>query len=138
MFIYAYNKTSAHHDAIEGSPKFTQFKLKKSDMGITLTESAARHIKLYLTEHGSKVAFRVAVKSTGCSGYMYVIEAADEIKEQDHVFESNGIKVIVDPESFNLLAGTELDYTRDGINEGFRFHNPNVQTTCGCGESFNV
>lgn len=107
-------------------------------MGITLTESAARHIKRYLTKHGSKVAFRVGVKSTGCSGYMYVIEAADEIKEKDHVFESNGIKVIVDPESFNLLAGTELDYTRDGINEGFRFHNPNVQTTCGCGESFNV
>ncbi|MEE9158646.1 MAG: iron-sulfur cluster assembly accessory protein [Gammaproteobacteria bacterium] len=107
-------------------------------MGITLTESAARHIKRYLTEHDNKVAFRVGVKSTGCSGYMYVIEAADEIKEQDHVFESNGIKVIVDPESFNLLAGTELDYTRDGINEGFRFHNPNVQTTCGCGESFNV
>ena len=81
---------------------------------------------------------RVGVKPTGCSGFMYVVEPAKEVGESDQVFESNGVKLVVDPQSLKFLAGTELDYTREGLNEGFKFINPNVKSTCGCGESFSV
>jgi iron-sulfur cluster assembly protein len=109
-----------------------------TDLTITLTDRAADHIKHFLIKQGEGIGLRVAVKPTGCSGYQYVIETADSINEHDQAFESNGVRVVVDKQSLKYLAGTELDYVRQGLNEGFRFSNPNVQETCGCGESFNV
>ena len=106
--------------------------------GIHLTQRAAAHVKNYLAQEGREVGLRVGVKPTGCSGYQYVVQAADAIDAQDQVFESCGVKVITDQESLRYLAGTELDFVREGLNSGFRFNNPNVQTTCGCGESFNI
>lgn len=105
---------------------------------INLTERAANHIKNYLARQGEGIGLRVGVKPTGCSGYQYVIEAANEICEHDHVFESNGVKIVTDGQSLRYLAGTELDYVREGLNSGFKFNNPNVAETCGCGESFNI
>lgn len=107
---------------------------------IQLTERAAAHVKNYLSQQGENagLGLRVAVKPTGCSGYQYVIEPAESITEQDQVFESLGVKVVTDDRSLRYLAGTELDYVREGLNAGFRFNNPNVQETCGCGESFNI
>lgn len=105
---------------------------------INLTERAAAHVKAYLARQGTSIGLRVAVKPTGCSGYQYVVEAAENINEQDQVFESNGVKVVTDQLSLRYLTGTELDYVREGLNAGFKFNNPNVQDTCGCGESFNV
>lgn len=105
---------------------------------IHLTERAANHIKHYLSGQGKGIGLRVGVKTTGCSGYQYVIEAAIEINEHDHVFESNGVKIVTDGQSLRYLAGTELDYVREGLNSGFKFNNPNVGETCGCGESFNI
>ncbi len=107
-------------------------------MDITLTERAALHVKRFLTKHGKAAALRVGVKPTGCSGYAYVVEPAERVGEEDRVFESQGIRIVVNAKSLSYLAGTELDYTREGLNEGFTFHNPNIKTTCGCGESFNV
>jgi iron-sulfur cluster assembly protein len=103
-----------------------------------MTERAAAHVKNFLARQGKGIGLRVAVKPTGCSGYQYVVETAEQINDQDQVFESNGVKVITDPLSLRYLAGTEMDYVREGLNAGFRFNNPNVQDTCGCGESFNV
>ena len=106
---------------------------------IALTERAASHIKKYLAaEQSSDVKLRVGVKPTGCSGYQYVVEATDDINDSDEQFESRGIKIIVDNLSMKYLSGTELDYVKEGLNEGFQFNNPNVQATCGCGESFTV
>ncbi len=107
-------------------------------MGITLTASAAKHINSFLEKRGKGVGLRLGVKTSGCSGYAYVFEVADEIGEDDVVVEDHGVKVIVDPKSLLYLDGTELDYTREGLNEGFKFNNPNVTDTCGCGESFTV
>ena len=84
------------------------------------------------------MGLRIGVKPTGCSGYQYVIEAAESVNEHDQTFESNGVRIVVDDMSLGYLAGTELDYVKEGLNEGFRFNNPNVQETCGCGESFSV
>jgi iron-sulfur cluster assembly protein len=105
---------------------------------ITLTDKAAQHVSRYLTRRGKGVGLRVGVKTTGCSGLAYKLEYADEIAAEDEVFESNGVKVIVDPKSLPYIDGTELDYAREGLNEGFRFNNPNVMDECGCGESFRV
>jgi len=105
---------------------------------ITLTDKAAQHVTRYLTRRGKGVGLRVGVKTTGCSGLAYKLEYADEIAAEDQVFESNGVKVIVDPKSLPYIDGTELDYAREGLNEGFRFNNPNVKDECGCGESFRV
>ncbi|AGH83505.1 MULTISPECIES: iron-sulfur cluster assembly protein IscA [Ralstonia solanacearum species complex] len=105
---------------------------------ITLTEKAAQHVTRYLARRGKGVGLRVGVKTTGCSGLAYKLEYADEIAAEDNVFESNGVKVIVDPKSLPYIDGTELDYAREGLNEGFRFNNPNVKDECGCGESFRV
>src|SRR5690554_5854232 len=105
---------------------------------INLTERAATHVKDFLAKNGKGIGLRVGVKPTGCSGYQYVVEAAEKINDQDQVFESNGVKIVTDPLSLRYLAGTELDYVREGLNAGFKFNNPNVQDTCGCGESFNV
>jgi len=105
---------------------------------ISLTERAAEHVRNYLARRDNGIGLRVGVKTTGCSGYQYVIEPAEQIGDSDRVFESRGVKVVVDDLSLNYLAGTELDYRREGLNEGFRFNNPNVAETCGCGESFSV
>jgi len=105
---------------------------------IELTDRAARHVTSYLARAGTGQALRVGVKPTGCSGYQYVIEPAQQAGEHDRTFESRGVRIVVDDMSLRYLAGTELDYVREGLNEGFRFNNPNVRETCGCGESFSV
>jgi len=105
---------------------------------ITLTERAASHVSRYLQSHGGGVGLRIGVKPSGCSGHSYVIEPALAISEKDRVFESNGIRIVVDDLSIRYLAGTELDYVREGLQEGFRFSNPNVMETCGCGTSFSI
>lgn len=105
---------------------------------ITLTERAAGHVSRFLQNHGGGVGLRIGVKPSGCSGHSYVIEPALAISEKDRVFESNGIRIVVDDLSIRYLAGTELDYVREGLQEGFRFSNPNVMETCGCGTSFSI
>ena len=105
---------------------------------ITLTETAANHVRSYLARRGKGVGLRVGVRTSGCSGMAYKLEFADVVNPEDHQFESRGVKVIVDPKSLPYLTGTELDYAREGLNEGFKFRNPNVKDECGCGESFNV
>ena len=107
-------------------------------MAITLTEQAATHVQNYLSKRGKGVGLRLGVRTTGCSGLAYVLEFADEATEGDTAFESHGLKIFVDPKSLVYLDGTELDYAREGLNEGFKFNNPNVKDACGCGESFNV
>jgi len=107
-------------------------------MAITVTDSAAEHVKKFLANRGKGAGLRLGVKTTGCSGMAYVLEFADTIEDTDQVFESNGVKVIIDPKSLIYLDGTELDFAKEGLNEGFKFNNPNVKDTCGCGESFNV
>jgi iron-sulfur cluster assembly protein len=107
-------------------------------MAITLTEAAARRIRQFLDKRGKGMGLRLGVKTTGCSGMAYVIEYADDIEEGDTVFEDHGVKVIINPKSLVYLDGTELDYAKEGLNEGFKFNNPNVKDMCGCGESFNV
>jgi iron-sulfur cluster assembly protein len=107
-------------------------------MAIMLTENAAQHVNSFMQKRGKGVGLRLGVKTTGCSGLAYVLEFADEIGSEDHVFESRGIKILVDPKSLVYIDGTELDYTKEGLNEGFKFDNPNVTDECGCGESFTV
>lgn len=105
---------------------------------ITLTESAAQHVARSLGKRGKGVGLRLGVRTSGCSGLAYKLEYADEVRAEDVRFESHGITVVVDPKSLPYLEGTELDFTREGLNEGFKFNNPNVKDACGCGESFNV
>jgi iron-sulfur cluster assembly protein len=105
---------------------------------ITLTEKAAQHVRGYLAKRGKGVGLRVGVRTSGCSGLAYKLEFADAVNAEDHQFESHGVKVLVDPKSLQYIDGTELDYTREGLNEGFKFRNPRVKDECGCGESFNV
>lgn len=107
-------------------------------MSITLTQNAADHIGRYLDKRGKGVGLRLGVRTSGCSGMAYKLEYVDEPAADDLVFESCGIKVYVDPDSMAYLDGTQLDYTRDGLNEAFKFSNPNEKATCGCGESFTV
>ena len=107
-------------------------------MSITLTETAARHVASHLAKRGKGIGLRLGVRTSGCSGMAYKLEYADEAKADDLAFESHGVKVFVDPKSLPYLDGTELDFAREGLNEGFRFNNPNVKDACGCGESFNV
>ena len=107
-------------------------------MAISLTSSAANRVKSYLKKRGGGLGLRVAVRRTGCSGWAYVLDYADDIDSSDVVFEDAGVKVIVDGESLALIDGTEVDFVKDGLNEMFRFRNPNVKGECGCGESFNV
>ncbi len=105
---------------------------------ITLTEQAAERVNKFLTNRGKGLGLRLGVKTTGCSGMGYVMEFVDEVQPEDTVFESHGVKVIVDPKALVYLDGTEVDYTREGLNEGFKFGNPNEKARCGCGESFTV
>lgn len=107
-------------------------------MAVTLTENAARHIERSLSKRGKGVGLRLAVKTSGCSGLAYAIEFADEALPEDQVFDSHGLKLLVDARSLPFLDGTELDFVREGLNEGFKFHNPNAKANCGCGESFAV
>jgi iron-sulfur cluster assembly protein len=107
-------------------------------MAVTLSESAARHVSSFIARRGKGVGIRLGVKTSGCSGMAYKLEFVDCTEDEDLVFESHGVKVIIDPKSLAYLDGTELDFVREGLNEGFRFNNPNVKDQCGCGESFNV
>ena len=107
-------------------------------MPISLTESAARHVCNYLTQRGKGVGVRLGVKTTGCSGLAYKLEYADDVAPEDHVFESHGVKVLIDPKSLSYLDGTELDFVREGLQQGFKFNNLNERDRCGCGESFRV
>lgn len=107
-------------------------------MTVSLSESAARHISNFIAKRGKGVGVRLGVRTSGCSGMAYKLEFADQVDGDDIVFESRGVQVLVDPKSLPYLEGTELDYVREGLNEGFKFVNPNVKDQCGCGESFNV
>lgn len=107
-------------------------------MSVTLTEAAAKHVQKYLARRGKGVGLRLGVKTSGCSGMAYKLEFADQVEPDDKVWESFGVKVLVDEKSLLYLDGTELDYTREGLQEGFKFHNPNEKSRCGCGESFQI
>lgn len=107
-------------------------------MTITLSEAAARHVQKSLVKRGQGVGLRLAVKTSGCSGLAYAIEFADALEPEDIQFASHGVTLLVDPKSLPFLDGTELDFVREGLNEGFKFNNPNVKSACGCGESFGV
>jgi len=107
-------------------------------MAITLTDAAAQHVRHFLDNRGRGIGLRLGVRTTGCSGMAYVLEFADSVDESDIVFEDNDVTVVVDQKSLVYLDGTELDFGKEGLNEGFRFKNPNVKDECGCGESFNV
>lgn len=107
-------------------------------MAITLTDRAAERVSAFLKKRGKGVGLRLAIKTTGCSGMAYVMEYADSIDDGDTVFEDKGVKVLVNPKSLAYLDGTELDFAREGLNEGFKFNNPNEKARCGCGESFSI
>jgi iron-sulfur cluster assembly protein len=107
-------------------------------MAISLTRSAADRVRTHLDQRGTGIGLRLGVTQTGCSGYSYVINYAEEIAASDVVFEDKGIKVVVDPEALQLIDGTEVDFVKNGLNEAFSFRNPNISGECGCGESFNV
>ena len=107
-------------------------------MAITLTEAAATHVQSFLSNRGKGIGIRLGVRTSGCSGMAYVLEFADEFEDDDLVFEDHGVKVVISPKSLVYLDGTEVDFTKEGLNEGFKFNNPNVKDACGCGESFNV
>ncbi len=107
-------------------------------MSVTLTERAAMQIAKQLGRRGKGLGLRLGVKKSGCSGYAYHVDYADELNPEDHVFEQHGVKVVVRDQDLSFLDGIEVDYAREGINEAFRFHNPNVKASCGCGESFAV
>ena len=107
-------------------------------MSISVTPKAAVQIRKALDKRGGGYGLRVAVKTSGCSGYAYALEFADAANPEDQVFETEGVKVLVDAQSLPLVDGTELDWVREGLNEGFKFHNPNATANCGCGESFAV
>lgn len=107
-------------------------------MAISLTPSAAERVKSFLAMRGHGIGLRLGVRKTGCSGFAYVVNYADEARPDDQVFEEHGVKVFVDPSSLALIDGTVVDFVKQGLNEAFRFRNPNVKGECGCGESFNV
>ncbi len=107
-------------------------------MGVSLTESAAKHVAGQLTSRGKGLGIRLGVTTSGCSGMAYVLEFVDELQNEDQIFEDFGVKVFIDPKSLVYLEGTELDFVKEGLNEGLQFRNPNVSAECGCGESFTV
>lgn len=107
-------------------------------MSISITPAAADRVRNFLASRGRGVGLRLGVKSTGCSGYAYVVNYADELSGEDVVFEERGVKIIVDKQSLSYIDGTEIDFVKQGLNEAFRFRNPNVKGECGCGESFTV
>ena len=107
-------------------------------MSVTMTQAAATHIQNFLIKRGKGLGLRLGVRTTGCSGMAYKLEYADAVEADDNVFEAFGVKLLIDPKSLAYLDGTELDFTREGLNEGFKFHNPNERDRCGCGESFRI
>jgi iron-sulfur cluster assembly protein len=107
-------------------------------MAITITAAAATRVRTFIEARGKGVGLRLAIKKTGCSGFAYVVNYADKVSRDDLVFEDQGVKVLVDPESLRYIDGTEIDFVKQGLNEAFRFRNPNVKGECGCGESFTV
>lgn len=107
-------------------------------MAISLTEKAAKHVRRYIERRGKGIGLRFGVRTTGCSGLAYKLEYVDETNLEDQAFESHGVKVFVDRKSLPYIDGTELDFAREGLNEGFKFNNPNVKDECGCGESFRI
>jgi iron-sulfur cluster assembly protein len=107
-------------------------------MSVTLSETAARHVSRFLEKRGKGIGLRLGVRTTGCSGMAYKLEFVDSANPEDAVFESLGVKIFIDPKSLPYLEGMELDFTREGLNEGFKFNNPNEKARCGCGESFTV
>jgi iron-sulfur cluster assembly protein len=107
-------------------------------MAVSLSESAARHVSNFIAKRGKGFGIRLGVKTSGCSGMAYKLEFVDNTESEDLVFESHGVNVVIDPKSLAYLDGTELDFVKEGLNEGFKFNNPNVKDQCGCGESFNV
>ncbi|ETD72997.1 heme biosynthesis protein HemY [Pelistega indica] len=107
-------------------------------MAVTLTEKAAQHIQRNITKRGKGLGLRVGVRTSGCSGMAYKLEYVDEADQHDIVYESFGVKVYVDPKSLPYIDGTQLDFVREGLNEGFKFANPKEKASCGCGESFSV
>lgn len=107
-------------------------------MSITLTENAIKHVRGVLAKHPNGLGLRVGVKTTGCSGYQYVIDTATEINDHDQTIEFHDVKVVIDKLSLDYLNNCELDFVKEGLNSGFKFNNPNVQETCGCGESFSL
>ncbi len=107
-------------------------------MPVTLTENAATRVRKFLAQRGRGIGLRLGVKTSGCSGLAYTLEFVDAAQPDDHCFDSHGVTVLVDPKSLALLDGTELDFVREGLNEGFKFNNPNSKAQCGCGESFTV
>ena len=121
-----------------GFKLFESMKCIEDSMSITLTESAAKQVRDQLDKRGKGLGLRLGVRESGCSGYSYVIDFADEVEPGDAVIEAHGVKVIVNDDSMSFLDGIELDFAREGINSAFKFNNPNVQDACGCGESFTV
>jgi iron-sulfur cluster assembly protein len=107
-------------------------------MSVTVTDAAASHISGYLAKRGKGIGLRLGVHTTGCSGLAYKLEFADEVNDEDTRYESNGVTLFIDPKSLPYIDGTELDFGKEGLNEGFKFNNPNAKSECGCGESFNV
>ena len=105
---------------------------------ITITESAAQHVAAQLQGRGKGLGIRLGVTTSGCSGMAYVLEFVDEQSDDDQIFEKDGVRVFIDPKSLVYLEGTELDFVKEGLNEGLQFRNPNVTAECGCGESFTV
>ncbi len=107
-------------------------------MAISLTPSAADRVRSYLLRRGSGIGLRLSVKRTGCSGWAYLVDYADEVAAEDVVFGEDDVKVVVDRKSLELIDGTEIDFVKEGLNEAFKFRNPNSKGECGCGESFSV
>jgi len=107
-------------------------------MAVSLTQRAADRVRSFLHKRGHGVGLRIGVRKTGCSGYAYMIDYADSVAVDDVVFEDNGVNVIVDSDSLQLIDGTEVDFVQEGINQAFKFRNPNVKGECGCGESFSI
>lgn len=107
-------------------------------MAVTMSEAAAKHVANFISKRGKGIGLRLGVRTSGCSGMAYKLEFVDDVADEDEVFETRGLKIVVDPKSLPYIDGTELDFVREGLNEGFKFNNPNVKGECGCGESFNV
>jgi len=107
-------------------------------VAVTLTEPAAKHVRAFLENRGKGIGLRLGIKTSGCSGMAYVLEFVDQLNEDDTVFDDKDVKIIVDQKSLTYLDGTELDFVKEGLNEGFQFNNPNTDGECGCGESFSV
>ena len=107
-------------------------------MTMTLTEKAALQIQRQLEKRGKGIALRIGIKKVGCTGLAHTFELADEIRPNEHSFESHGARILVDPESLVVLDSSHIDFVTDGLKQSFKFDNPNVDNECGCGESFNV